>query len=344
MNIEYESKYEYKYILHGAGKIPDSVPEMPARPKKNEEYYKFCNECNDCVVTQRQQMCIMVVTEILKPEAGRMGNRILKESILMSAEIDGLSWFEEVFFYRLIVTADDRGIYPADPVILSHILFPRKENVTKKMAEQALDTLERLGLIRRYRVEGKGTFLILTSWSRHQRLRNSRPKYPLPEEAEERSGSFADAQDDTGAAVARNDKAETVPENKRFFAGAQNGTGAAGARNDTGGPAAVPDPPEEAVVSLPLNDGSEFGVSRRAVEEYEKLYPAVDVLQELRAMRGWCMSNTTRRKTRSGVRRFVNGWLARAQDRGGHMSGPPAQAPAYTPNPYLTIDAEGSVL
>ena len=27
-----------------------------------------------------------------------MGNRILKESICMSAEIDALSWFEEVVF------------------------------------------------------------------------------------------------------------------------------------------------------------------------------------------------------------------------------------------------------
>ena len=53
-----------------------------------------------------------------------MGNRILKESIRMSEQIDSLSWFEETVFYRLIVTVDDYGVYHANPVVLAHILFP----------------------------------------------------------------------------------------------------------------------------------------------------------------------------------------------------------------------------
>ncbi len=40
-----------------------------------------------------------------------MPNRIIKESICRSEEIDSLSWFEEVLFYRLIVTCDDFGRY-----------------------------------------------------------------------------------------------------------------------------------------------------------------------------------------------------------------------------------------
>ena len=60
-----------------------------------------------------------------------MGNRILKESICTSNEIDALTWFEEVLFYRLIVSADDYGVYYADPILLAHTLFPRKENITR---------------------------------------------------------------------------------------------------------------------------------------------------------------------------------------------------------------------
>ena len=102
-----------------------------------------------------------------------MGNRILKESICMSAEIDALSWFEEVVFYRLIVTVDDKGIYPADPVVLAHILFPRKDHITRKMMTDALDSLERNRLIRRYHVSEKGDFLVLVSWNKHTACRNS---------------------------------------------------------------------------------------------------------------------------------------------------------------------------
>lgn len=90
------------------------------------------------------------------------------------------------------------------------------------------------------------------------------------------------------------------------------------------------------VVSLPLNDGSEFGVCRAQVLEWEALYPAVDVEQQLRAMRGWLLSNPAKRKTRRGVARFVNGWLAREQDRGGGR--PIGQAASG--NPFLDMLAE----
>ena len=33
-------------------------------------------------------------------------------------------------------------------------------------------------------------------------------------------------------------------------------------------------------------------------------------------MRAWCNSNIERRKTRRGIKRFVNGWLSREQDKG----------------------------
>lgn len=77
----------------------------------------------------------------------------------------------------------------------------------------------------------------------------------------------------------------------------------------------------EAVVTLPLNTGGEFSVVSTQVEEWQKLYPAVDVLQELRAMRGWCLANPSKRKTKAGIVRFINGWLAREQDKGGSQKG-----------------------
>lgn len=72
---------------------------------------------------------------------------------------------------------------------------------------------------------------------------------------------------------------------------------------------------KENVIDLPLNTG-EYPVQEDQVEEWEKLYPAVDVRQELRNMRGWLMANPTRRKTKTGINRFVVGWLAREQDKG----------------------------
>lgn len=69
------------------------------------------------------------------------------------------------------------------------------------------------------------------------------------------------------------------------------------------------------VISLPLNDGNEFPVSAAMVSEFSGLYPAVDVMQELRNMRGWLLNNPKNRKTAGGIRRFINAWLSREQDK-----------------------------
>lgn len=70
------------------------------------------------------------------------------------------------------------------------------------------------------------------------------------------------------------------------------------------------------VILLPLNDGTEYPVTEEQCQEWSRLYPAVDVLQELRGMRGWLHANSSKRKTRRGIQRFINGWLAREQDKG----------------------------
>ena len=71
------------------------------------------------------------------------------------------------------------------------------------------------------------------------------------------------------------------------------------------------------VITLPLNDGSEWPVSPELAGQWRQLYPAVDVDQALRSMRGWLLANRNRRKTARGVERFAAAWLAREQDRGG---------------------------
>ena len=70
------------------------------------------------------------------------------------------------------------------------------------------------------------------------------------------------------------------------------------------------------VISLILNDKTFYNVCQKDVDEWKCLYPAVDIMQELRKMKGWCDSNPTKRKTRRGIRRFINTWLAKEQDKG----------------------------
>lgn len=110
-----------------------------------------------------------------------MPNRVIKESIKRSPQIDSLTWFEEVVFYRLIVTADDYGCVDGRPVLLKNELFPTKDNVTRKSVEDAIRKLVSAGLLRSYEVNGM-PYLLFPTWEKHQRIRNKRRKYPEPTE------------------------------------------------------------------------------------------------------------------------------------------------------------------
>lgn len=78
-----------------------------------------------------------------------------------------------------------------------------------------------------------------------------------------------------------------------------------------------PEPEEPPVISFILNDKSRYPIRQAQVDEWSGLYPAVDIMQELRKMAGWLDANPSKRKTKRGILRFVNGWLAREQDKGG---------------------------
>ena len=99
----------------------------------------------------------------------------------------------------------------------------------------------------------------------------------------------------------------------------------------------LPSSPPPAAV-LPLVDGTDFEISVEMVAELSGLYPAVDVAQQLRSMRGWLLANPKNRKTKAGIMRFVNSWLSREQNSarpaanqkpGGYTSGVDRLAEMY---------------
>lgn len=95
------------------------------------------------------------------------------------------------------------------------------------------------------------------------------------------------------------------------------------------------------IASMILNDGTYFNVSVSDFNKWVALYPAVDVKQELCKMVGWCDANPKKRKTKSGIRRFINNWLAGEQDKGGRYRGGNAPHASGSGNIFADI-MEGS--
>ena len=111
-----------------------------------------------------------------------MPNRIIKESVCVSASIDKLTWFEEVLFYRLIVNCDDYGRFDGRVSVIKNRLFPLKDNVTTKAVTEAINKLVSVELVVLYEFEGK-PYLHLPTWNEHQSIRAKRSKYPAPDDS-----------------------------------------------------------------------------------------------------------------------------------------------------------------
>lgn len=239
-----------------------------------------------------------------------MPNRIVRESICTSDSIDRLSWFEEVLFYRLIVNCDDFGRFDGRPAVVKNRLFPLKENLTLKTVETALHGLANAGLITLYVFEGK-RFLCLPTWGKYQTQRAKVSKYPAPEINPQNNAS--NMQDNESKCK---QMISDVPVFENRESRIEFDIRDAGYSAEPQAPSAPP------ACCLPLNDGTEYAVSVEQCQEWAGLYPAVDVMQQLRNMIGWLNANPAKRKTVRGINAFIVRWLAKEQDKGGAKSAP----------------------
>ena len=93
------------------------------------------------------------------------------------------------------------------------------------------------------------------------------------------------------------------------------------------------------ICTLPLVDGSDYGISEDEYQEDIEAFPGCDVMQEYRRMRRWLDSNPRNKKTRSGIRRFMTNWLSHEQNR----SHPAPQSSMSVINPFLEALKRGDL-
>jgi len=68
-------------------------------------------------------------------------------------------------------------------------------------------------------------------------------------------------------------------------------------------------------IILPLKNGENFTVEASQIEEWSSIYSDIDVFYQLNKCKEWNISNPSKRKTKSGIRRHITTWLGSAQDK-----------------------------
>lgn len=100
-------------------------------------------------------------------------------------------------------------------------------------------------------------------------------------------------------------------------------------------------PPQPSEFSFVLADRSRWSLSMAKLAEFEATFPTMDVGAELRKAAQWLVENPTRRKTPSGMGRYLLNWLSKAQNSGRA----PSRSGIHDPvDPRGNIRAASSVL
>ena len=96
---------------------------------------------------------------------------------------------------------------------------------------------------------------------------------------------------------------------------------------------------EAPVEALITNTGAAWRPDMETYQEYKRLYPNVNIDAEFMAMRAWCINNPTKRKTASGMLRFVGSWLAKEQNgRSAGKTEKKAEEPVHKPNAFHNFE------
>ncbi len=77
---------------------------------------------------------------------------------------------------------------------------------------------------------------------------------------------------------------------------------------------------EKMVLSFPVKGNVKaWNLGQTKLNEWQELYPDMDVMAECRKALQWLRDNPSRQKTSKGMTKFLNGWLQRSNDQGRYI-------------------------
>lgn len=227
--------------------------------------------------------------------------RMIDPNIWQSEDFSKLSNLAKVVFIGLFSNADDYGYGRGNATYIKSTVFPYDDKLRTTDIEKTLQEIASNMSIVFYTSDGS-EYYCLTNWDKWQKVDKPQPsRIPrLEDDSTIIRRTFDDCSTNVRRTFSPNRKEENRIEKEK--------------KNDSSEQA--PEPTAPPVITMPLNTGEDYAVSKDSVDEYVKLYPAVDVMQELNKMRGWLLANPRKRKTISGINAFINRWLAKEQDSG----------------------------
>lgn len=236
-------------------------------------------------------------------------------------ELERDSHFPVRFVWAVLPTICDReGRFKWRPRALKADLLPYDDLDFSHI----LDLLLTHGFLVKYR-HGTEWYGVIPTFLKHQHLNGKEPESLIPS----LNGADESISYGVNTLTCQSHVDDVFPELGSWKG--REGKGIGRERNSTEAssvPSAGGVPP---VLVFPVvgPHGPEWTLSEAQVAEWATLYPGLDVTVECRKAKAWLHANPTRRKTSTGMARFLVGWLSRTTNR----SGPRAVVPSRVAAP-----------
>ncbi len=242
--------------------------------------------------------------------------RMIDPNIWVSEDFGKLSTLEKLIFIGMFSIADDYGYGKANPAYIKSVLFPYDDDKRIADIEKSLDNIAANMSVIFYTHNGK-EYYSLTNWNKWQKVEKPSKFRNIPELGEDSEITRGMVGEHSG-----NSRGTFPPnknKNKNMNINKNKNTSLCSEPSADGESSEPQTAKEKPIILLLLNTKEEYPIYQADVDEWSELYPSVDVMQQLRNMKGWLNSNPTKRKTKKGILRFITGWLQKEQNRGGNM-------------------------
>ena len=234
--------------------------------------------------------------------------RNIKPGFFVNEYLGTCDPLEALFFEGLWTLADRYGRLENRPLRMKAQIFPYR-NLTTQEITGFVQGLSVHGFLTLYAVEGN-EYIEIVNFLKHQNPHKNEkggdiPKPPQPPEIKGDSSNSSNYESDQVKTESDPDESCIRNDESLFTESLQEGSAPAGESPGSG--------VTEKTRTFPLKDGTDYTAPEKFISEITETYKNLDVEFHLKRARLWLISTPSKRKTRSGMPKFLNGWMSRQQ-------------------------------
>lgn len=232
--------------------------------------------------------------------------RNIKPGFFVNEYLGTCDPLESLFFEGLWTLADRFGLLENRPLRMKAQIFPYR-NLSAQEITGFVQNLSDHGFLNLYSVDGQ-EYIEICNFSKHQNPHKNEkggeiPKPPQPPENKDRRSRSSNYESDQEKQ--ESDPDESCIRNEESLCDESLQQGSA---SDDESPSSIP---EDAARVFPLKNGSDYTAPEDLIEKLKATYQNLDVEFHLKKARLWLITTPSKRKTESGMPRFLNGWMGR---------------------------------